>query len=349
MDKKMEQESGENSQNIQIAGNVTIGISASEARQIAIDVFKANFYEFSENAAQKALNRAEEITDDFIEKFYNNFSHLEEKLQEPGVQSTIFNIQKEYAKTGDKDLKNQLLDLLIQRIDSEERSLKQIVLDEAIKIIPKLTHSQINILTLTFSAIHFNHQNIVSLPSLINFLNNKLLCFYTKESKSYSFFTHLQFTGCCTILPEGSSYKPYDQIIISRYKALFIKGFTEQDFKNEFTDDIIKLRPLIMRSIQNPNTLQFNPLNDEVFKERITQHNLGSIGNKAIEFQDKFMMSDNEIIDFLESKNSLFRNFSTDWKENDLKTIRPTSVGFAIAILNYNRVTGEDVPLEHFI
>jgi hypothetical protein len=60
-------------------------------------------------------------------------------------------------------------------------------------------------------------------------------------------------------------------------------------------------------------------------------------------------MTNQEIIDFLVSKNSNFTKFLSDWKENDFKTIRPTSVGFAIAILNYNRVTGNDIALDSYI
>jgi hypothetical protein len=281
MDKKMEQESGDNSNNVQVAGNVTIGISATEARQIAIDVFKANFYEFSEKAAQKALERAEEITDNFIEQFYSKIPHLESRLQEPSVQSTMFNVQKEYAKTGDIDLKEQLLDLLIQRIDSEERSLKQIVLDEAITIIPKLTQDQINILSLVFSAAYLNHRDILNLPSLINHINNRLIKFYPNTVASYSFFTHLQFTGCCTILSQGSSYKPFEEIFKINYKAFFIKGFTEDELNKEFELDKSKLNPLLMRSIQNPIALQFNPLNDNVFKSEIERLNLAEVGNRA--------------------------------------------------------------------
>lgn len=349
MAKKMELQSGDYSSNIQVAGNVNLGVSVAEARQIALDVFKANFYEFSEKAARKALERAEEITDNFIEHFYSKIPHLEEKLQEPSVQSTMFNTQKEYAKTGDKDLKEQLLDLLIQRIDSEERSLKQIVLDEAITIIPKLTQDQINILTLVFSAVYYNHRDILNLPSLINFLNNKLLCFYPQTGPSYSFFTHLQFTGCCTLLSEGGSYKPFDEIFKTRYKAFFTKGFTEAEFASEFGEESSKLRPLIIRCIQNPIAIQFNPLNDEVFKARINDQNLGQLGNRAMKFQNKFAMNKQEIIRFLNSQNGLFEKFLADWKEKDFKTIRPTSVGFAIAILNYNRVTGDNIPVESFL
>ena len=122
MDEKMKQESGDNSENVQIGGNVNIGVTAAEARQIAIDVFKANFYTFSEKAAKKALERAEELTDEFIAKFYVKIPELESKLQEPSVQSSMFNTQKEYAKSGDSELKEQLLNISIERINAEERS-----------------------------------------------------------------------------------------------------------------------------------------------------------------------------------------------------------------------------------
>lgn len=349
MAKKMEQESGDNSQNFQVAGNLIVGVSASEARQIAIDVFKANFYDFSEKAAKIALERAEEITDNFIEQFYSKIPHLEEKLQEPSVQSTMFNTQKEYAKTGDKELKDQLLDLLIKRIDSEERSLKQIVLDEAITIIPKLTQDQINVLTLIFSAVNYNHRDILNIPSFVNFINNKILRFFPETELSFSFFTHLQFTGCCTILPEGSSYKPFDEIIKNRLLALFSKGFTEEQLTAEFGEEKNKLRMMLMRCLQNPLLQQFNPLNEDVFKSKIQEHNLGQLGDKALNFSNRYSMNAGELQEYLKRINPRMERFLTSWKEKDFKTIRPTSVGFAIAVLNYNRVTGSNIPIESFI
>jgi hypothetical protein len=349
MGNKMEQESGNNSTNLQIGGNVSIGISATEARQIALDIFKANFYEFSEKAAKKALERAEEITDEFISKFYSQIPHLESKLEEPSVQSSMFNTQKEYAKTGDVDLKEQLLDLLIQRIDSDERSLKQIVLDEAIILLPKLTKDQINIITLLFSAIYFNHSDILNLAKLSDYINNKLVAFYPKDKTSYSFFNHLQYTGCCTILSEGSTYKPLIQIFQSRYKALFSKGFSTSELLEEFKEDLPQIDPLLMRSFRNPIQFQFNALNDEVFNAKIGELNLGQLGQKAMAFENKFLMNEQEIENYLVTINSDFKKLSIDWNGKDLKTISPTSVGFAIAIMNYNRHTNSNIAFESFI
>lgn len=349
MAKELQQESGDHSTNLQVAGNVNIGISATEARQIAIDVFKANFYEFSDKAAQKALERAEEITDKFIEQFYIKIPYLEEKLQEPSVQSTMFNAQKEYAKTGDDTLKEQLIDLLIQRINSEERSLKQIVLDEAIKILPKLTQEQINLLTLIFSAVYFMHYDILNIPAFENFINNKIIRFYPNSRLSFSFFTHLQFTGCCTMLSEGSSYKPYEEIVRNRFQAMFCKGFSNEQFVAEFGADHEKLRFLLIRCLQNPTMLQFNTLNEEVLKSRIQERNLGELGERALNFSNKNIMNGQELRDYLIRINPQMDSFLNAWKEKDFKTIRPTSVGFAIAALNYNRVTGSNILIESFI
>lgn len=349
MANKMEQDSGDNSTNVQIAGNVQIGLTASEARQIALDVFKANFYEFSEKAAKKALERAEELTDEFVSKFYTQFPNLESKLQEPSVQSSMFNTQKEYAKTGDKDLKEQLLDILLQRINSDERSLKQIVLDEAITILPKLTRDQINILTFIWSAIYYNHRNIVNLASFEDLYNNKLARFFPDNKASYSFFTHLQFTGCCTILPEGSTYKPLVEIFKNRYKALFIKGFLEEEFTTEFKEDTNKLRPLLIKCLRNPLSLQFNSLNDAVFDSKVAELNLGILGDRVKAFENRFLMNDQEVENYLISKSKKTKPLLTDWSNTAIKSIQPTSVGYAIAIMNFNRQTNANIDFESFL
>ena len=295
------------------------------------------------------MERAEELTDEFIAKFYVKIPELESKLQEPSVQSSMFNTQKEYAKSGDSELKEQLLNILIERINSEERSLKQIVLDEVLTILPKLTKEQINVMTLIFSAVYINHNTIVNIPTFIEFIENRILVFYPNTPPSYSFYTHLQFTGCCTILSEGSSYKPLEQIFKVRYKALISKGFTEEELNQEFRDDKNRLAPLLMKCFQNPIALQFNPLNDEVFNSKIDELDLGEIGKKALNFQNKNLLNDQEIKEFMIKCNPRIEKLLTDWKEKDFKTIRPTSVGLAIAIMNYNRVTKENIAFETFI
>ena len=144
-------ESDDNSTNVQISGNLVYnGITYLDAKQIALNVFNENFLKLSEKAANLALKRADELVDDFLNLIHDKNSNIIEKLQEPSIQYSLFNVQRAYAKSGDTYQKNQLLYLLIERVLSSEKTLHQIVLDEAIETLPKLSSEQLNFLTFHF-------------------------------------------------------------------------------------------------------------------------------------------------------------------------------------------------------
>ena len=127
--KDQNQESGDNSTNLQ--GKTIIinqGLSYADAKEIALDVFKSNFLELSAKAAETAKRRAEELVDNFLNELKQRAPESLNKMEDPGMQYAIFTAQKEYAKTGDKDLSKLLVDILVDRSKQEDRDLKQIVL-----------------------------------------------------------------------------------------------------------------------------------------------------------------------------------------------------------------------------
>jgi len=151
------QRGGNNSTNVQVAGDFHSGVTYEDVRKIALDVFKGNFYDLAGNAGKVAQERAEQITENVINDVFENAPELGAKFEDPAVQYSLFNAQREYAKIGDVELEQQLRSLLIERIKSEERSLKQIALDEAINVLPKLTKEHIQIMTLIVSLLYVRH------------------------------------------------------------------------------------------------------------------------------------------------------------------------------------------------
>src|SRR5215213_7058317 len=129
-DKAFRQEGGEGSANYQ-AENMTInnGLNYSEVRQIAIDVFNDNFPELSRKAAREAAERAEYLIDRLLTELKQRAPGAINTMQDPGMQHALFTAQVEYAKSGDKDLGEVLVDILVDRAAVPERSLTQIVLD----------------------------------------------------------------------------------------------------------------------------------------------------------------------------------------------------------------------------
>ena len=106
LSKDQEQNVAEGSTAIQAGGNVTItktGLTYAEVRNVALDVFRANFYELAGVAKETAKARAEEITEGFLSKLQKEYPAGLEKSHDPDFQFALFTVQKEYARNGDKD------------------------------------------------------------------------------------------------------------------------------------------------------------------------------------------------------------------------------------------------------
>ena len=122
-DKNLKQEGGEKSTNLQ-GQNVNIynGISYSDAKEIFKDLFSSNFLQLKYEAADLAQARAEEITEKFLDKLNSKSPESISQFKEPAMQDALFTTQKEFAKSGDQDLGDLLVDILIDRVQTKTRN-----------------------------------------------------------------------------------------------------------------------------------------------------------------------------------------------------------------------------------
>ena len=119
-----------------------MGPSLEEVRTVALDVFRANFLELQGIAADVARARAEAITEAFISHLQDRSPQALQAAANPDMQRALFAAQREYACSGDADLEQALVDLLVERAERADRSIEAIVLNEAINSVPKLTPAQ---------------------------------------------------------------------------------------------------------------------------------------------------------------------------------------------------------------
>ena len=168
------------------------GLGYTEVKQIALDVFKSNFYELSESANKLAVERAEQLVDRFLSKLEKESSAKVEKIQNPDVQYSLINAQVTYARKGEPLTLELLSDLLKKRFQTEEGSLKGIVLNESINVISKLTIHQLKLITALFLVKNCQLANARHLiETLSKFLTDDLINFL----KDKSYFEHLIFVG----------------------------------------------------------------------------------------------------------------------------------------------------------
>lgn len=121
---KQAQNEGDSSINLQ-AGKIVInqGPTPAEIKAIALGVFNENILKFSAEGSKIASRRAEEITDAFVEKLRIAPAVSLEGIKDPGFQYALFEAQKTYARFGEKDMSDVLVDLLIDRVAQNQRGL----------------------------------------------------------------------------------------------------------------------------------------------------------------------------------------------------------------------------------
>ncbi len=340
--------SGDNSTTVQAETvNINQGLTYTDVKDIALDVFNSNFLQLSKEALTTAVQRAEEITNDFIERLKKDKPDSLEAAKDPGFQNALYEAQKSYAKTGDKDMADVLVDILVDRVEHKERDLKQIVLDESISVIPKLTTSQLDTLTIIFLLKYSRNFKVNNLETLKEYLEIHLKPFSLNLSKEISLFQHLEFAGCGSI---GLGSSKIEGILKNTYKGLFFQGFTKEQFEASI-GSFDKYNSIVVSCLNAKDKWQFNAISDEVLETEIRKQNFNDdITQKIKNLFNQHMLPDADIKDKLIDIGSEFMNTLLDvWDNSAMKNMTLTSVGIAIAQANFRRKTGITLDLSIWI
>lgn len=194
---KKEIHAGDDSTNIQ-GQNVTIqhnGLSYTDVKEVAMDVFKSNFYDLGQTVEKIINERAEEIINEYLKRLISKNPEALKKTEDADLRFIIYEAQKNHARRGDKEIAHLLVDMLIERTETKEETLVKIVYNEALEILPKLTLKQINILTVIFILRYVKLDNAFYIEQL----NLAIKKFAKVVPEEEFFYQHLQYAGCVSI------------------------------------------------------------------------------------------------------------------------------------------------------
>ncbi len=337
----MKQKTGNNSTSYQ-AQNIVInqGPSEQQVREIALNVFKDNFIELSDIAKNTARSRAEEITNDFVIKLQKENPDALNKAQDPDFQDALFNVQKEYAKSGDKELGYLLVDLLTDRTRHNQRTIAEIVLSESIKTAPKLTEDQLAALATIFFFRYSKNKGITNQDNLGQFWDKHIQHFLEKLSKNNSCYTHLQFTACGSLGPSITPNLSLENIMKENYQGLFLKGFDQQEITSKeiiLSEKDFKI--FFIPCLNDNQKLQVNALDKQTLEEKLKFHNIAEENKTKINSLFELnKMSEEEIkakcINIRPYMNKLFDIYD----DTGMRNFNLTSVGIAIGHANIKRL-----------
>lgn len=259
---------GDNSINVQ-GDSITIntGISYADAKEIALQTFKDNFYKLSEAAQRTAMERADLLVTTFLEKLQTGTPEKLNKILDPDVQYSLVNAQKQYARNGSELTLELLTNLLEERFRIDEGSLKKIVLNESIEVIAKLTTDHVRVVAAIFLV---KYSVSSSARYLIETLSPILDDNFENIKNDLGFFDHLLFTGVASN-------------DITTHSSQNLEFFIRKSYKDEITYKIdgtnAKLDPVVR------SQFEIDTLSKKVFERwnnsLISRYSLTSVG-KAV-------------------------------------------------------------------
>lgn len=322
------------------------GPTVEEIKTLALDVFKANLIELKGEALAVANQRGEEITEKFVEKLQRENPSGLHQAQTPDFQDALFTVQKEFAKAGDEDLADLLVDLLVDRTKHDRRTVLQIVLNESLHTAPKLTPDQIATTSLIFFMKKVRTLGVSSIQELANYYQKHIGSLVEKITVSEASFGHLEYAGCGTLSLATISI---EEILRRVYPGLFKVGFDQARLVQAHISDAAR-QNLITPCLNDSTKFQVAALNEDVLNEKITNAKLSEddITKIKLLFSEANLNPDQIKQKFLDAApfmNTVFEK----WPSSQLGRFDLTSVGMAIGHANIKKDVGEFAPLSIWI
>lgn len=342
------QTSGDNSVNIQ-GRDVTVihgGISYQDARQIALDVFHANFVQLRAEAAAIVEERAQSFIDVYLDKQIKQNPDALGAMTDPDLQLAIFQAQKEYARFGTEELQGVLVDLLIKRAGESGRNTRQIVLNESLTIASKLTQAQLDTLSIAFLIRQTKDVTVNNLESFSKYIKAQIVPFIPTICLAASDYQHIQFTGCAST----NSLITVDllEVFKNRYSAFFSKGFTLEGLNLALGGEAIPA-DLVIPAFHNKKLLQFAYLKVEDLEESLDKARITEPRERLRHLFTSTMMNNQEAKAYFESIDPEIPNLLNYWEKTQIQKLELSSVGIALAQANIERATGQKFDLSIWI
>jgi hypothetical protein len=243
------QVAGDGALAVQSSGNVTIinnlGKSESEIREMCEQFVSENFPKLRQEARIAAEEAARNFGERIISQVSENFDNIVlEKLRHPDVQATINDAVLATARRGENASPNILSKLIVERLSKNTTSFTDIVLSEAVKVVPLLTPEQIAYI----SFVHFVQSvkfTVVYFSSLETIAKNVEQVISSGYNLSIAQQRHIEYTGACSII----------NIVSSDHFESQLNSYREFGIENgdEFKDKLDRQAPTLKKILVQAN------------------------------------------------------------------------------------------------
>lgn len=341
--RKQELTTGDDASVYQAGGDINnYGLTYDQVRQIALDVYYANAPELRELARDVANSRAERITTDFLTQLMAKSPAALQNLADPDVQSVMFEAQKSYARSGEDDLETVLVDLLVDRTADVDRSLKNLVLNETIASVPKLTEAQRRSIALVF-LLRFTRTTSTTLDEYMETYVDELVAVGADIPRLRQDVLHIEYVGAGT--RSLGEYTFGDALLLGS-EGLFTRGFSIEAIPEHIRNSP-HFTTLFVPCLRNPDYFQLAGIGEDDVKNMAEALGVTELYGDLSRLSKHGRMAGSEVLREAAAHNPRIEDVTESWEP--LKGLTLTSVGLVIGHSYWKRVTGAKEDLSNWL
>ena len=314
-------------------------------------VVKAELAVYTQDARVEAEKRLSDISEKTIDRITSLKEDLLHRFEEPAIQMALNETFKNYIASGNEELGENLIDLLIERLRVQDRTTEQSIIDEARNIIPKLSSNTVSLLAImVFSKLIFpyNKEQYDDLLLKLAPLAEKF-----KNINSLD-IAHLKQVGCGYGISAFHVAESLEKDLLSIYDLFFRYNISLDELNDLFrkysqqttNSDLLYILGLFSTEGQY---VSFNVGSTKTVTEAFNQANkdkliplFEDLKNKAIPF------TEDEVRDYHIQKDARWQFAFEVFKNNQMTTFQLNPVGVYIGIRQLTKICETPIPMSLF-
>lgn len=261
---------------------------------------------------------------------------------------------KNHIASGNEELGENLIDLLIERLRVQERTTEQSIIDEARNIIPKLSSNTVSLLAImVFSKLIFPYDKkqyddlLLKLAPLVERLKNI----------SSLDIAHLKQVGCGYGISAFHVVEPLEKYLLSNYDLFFRYNIS----LNELNDIFQKYPQLMIASHQTDlpyimglfsiegQYMSFNVTNTKTVTEAFNQANKDQLIPLFEDLKNKANPFTEDEVRYYHIQKDARWQFAFDvFKNEQITTFQLNPVGVYIGIRQLTKICEMPIPMSLF-
>ena len=312
----------ENSSNVIIInGNLYIDRQVyGDIKEVFLEILQEDMKRYSVMAKAQAEKEVEKCLQRLIVKLVEEQrENLIERFQDISIQAVLHDALLGYM-VSDEDVKEYIIDELIERLRIENKTTNQFIINEAINLLPKLSSSTLLLLAI----LQLRHQivNVQNSFMLKQYFEQLSQMIDTVDNITDIDIEYLVQCNCVYRITGLYHIETYEHHLLRAYDLFFRKPIS-----NEILNDFKEKHPEIMRPVNDLGTcmfcinaeddshLHFCDANSKLFYKRLSARGQDFLIPMVEELKNKTpLYNDTEIREYFYKLNPKWENVFSDYR-----------------------------------